>query len=474
MDRMPGIFNDVLSPVTPGPSSSNTCGPYRIARLARELLGERPCRVTVRMARQGGYYDTFYSMHSHEAILAALLGQELLHCSLDTMCRQADEAGLSYAFQFVDDLPTKPSELAEMILSGPNRTVRLTGVSLGGGEIEITRLNGSAVLLRGKCRETVCLRPEGARVVPRDTVPGAGEWLAQLEPLFPFPQREATVPFHTAGEMFAYAESTGKPLWRVAFDYESALTGASEAELRAYAQQILDICRRARERGVRPDNRFVGITQARAARYKALRESKRLIDLGDADEACLDAMSIMEYSNAHGTIVCMPTGGASGIVPAAVCGIGARLGKTQEEQENALLVAGLIGAFYYPTHYTGAIGCQAEIGVAVSMASAALCSMLTEDPRVVECAASLGGQVLLGLLCNPIEGYVQVPCIVRNMAAVPTAVTCANAALAGMDHIVPLDDVVSLMLAVGEKIRPCDEAGTYIPPKKCGASCRAE
>ena len=217
----------------------------------------------------------------------------------------------------------------------------------------------------------------------------------------------------------------------------------------------------------RPDTKYFGpFTDARAARYKALREERKLIDLGAADEACLDAMSIMEFSNAHGTIVCMPTGGASGIVPAAVYRIGERLGKTETEQENALLVAGLIGAFYYPTHYTGAIGCQAEIGVAVSMASAALCSMMTDDPDTIHCAASLGGQVLMGLLCNPIEGYVQVPCIVRNMAAVPTAVTCANAALAGMDHIVPLDDVVALMLAVGEKIRPCDEAGTYILKKE--------
>ena len=54
MERMPSIFNDVLSPVTPGPSSSNTCGPYRIARLARALLGEPPRHITVRMARRGG------------------------------------------------------------------------------------------------------------------------------------------------------------------------------------------------------------------------------------------------------------------------------------------------------------------------------------------------------------------------------------------------------------------------------------
>lgn len=346
MERMPSIFNDVLSPVTPGPSSSNTCGPYRIARLARALLGEPPRRITVRMARRGGYYDTFYSMHSHEAILAALLGQELLRCDLSTMCRQADEAGLCYDFQFVDDLPVRPSELAEMDLSGDRRTIRLTGVSLGGGEIEITRLNGSDILLRGKRRETVCLGPEGARVVPEDAAAGPGQWLARLEPLFPFPQQEGAVPFRTAQEMFAYARDTGRPLWRVAFDYESALTGATEAELRAYARQVLDICRHARQQGVRPDNHFIGVTDARAARYKALREGGKLIDLGAADEACLDAMSIMEFSNAHGTIVCMPTGGASGIVPAAVYRIGDQMGKTETEQENALLVAGLIGAFY--------------------------------------------------------------------------------------------------------------------------------
>ena len=78
--------------------------------------GEPPRRITVRMARRGGYYDTFYSMHSNEAILAALLGQELLRCDLSTMCRQADEAGLCYDFQFVDDLP----QALRMLLRRPH------------------------------------------------------------------------------------------------------------------------------------------------------------------------------------------------------------------------------------------------------------------------------------------------------------------------------------------------------------------
>ena len=165
MERMPSIFNDVLSPVTPGPSSSNTCGPYRIARLARALLGEPPRHITVRMARRGGYYDTFYSMHSHEAILAALLGQELLRCDLSTMCRQADEAGLCYNFQFVDDLPVRPSELAEMELSGD--MPRSGGRACGAGG---RRCRPRAVA--GSVRASVPLPPAGgSRPLPH----GAGD-----------------------------------------------------------------------------------------------------------------------------------------------------------------------------------------------------------------------------------------------------------------------------------------------------------
>ena len=75
-------------------------------------------------------------------------------------------------------------------------------------------------------------------------------------------------------------------------------------------------------------------------------------------------------------------------------------------------------------------GLSGEIGIAISMAAAALASMKTNDPQVIEAAASFGAQSVMGMVCNPVNGYVQVPCILRNMTAVPTAVTCANAALA--------------------------------------------
>ncbi len=465
MQQMPSIFNDVLSPVTPGPSSSNTCGPHRIATLARCLLGEKVEHLTIRMAADGGYRDTFYSMHSDAAFLVGLMGKELHTEHLRRAYQDAEMAGLTWEFKFVDDLPLQPSELAELYLKGATRSIRLTGISLGGGEIEITELNGQRVSLQGKMPCLVSFLPDGTVCVTGDETKTAGR-VVYLPAIYPFIPQGKETPFHNAEEMLAYACRTGKPLWKIAFEYESVLTGADEMQLRAYAAQLRKFCRQAAERGREPGNSFVGITVPKAPAYCAALEQGKLISLGAADLGCLDAMSIMEYSNGNGTIVCMPTGGASGIIPAAIDRVGEAMGKSEEEMANALMVAGLIGVFYYETHYTGAIGCQAEIGVAISMAAAGVASMLTDDPNVIEAAASMGGQSVMGLLCNPVEGYVQVPCIVRNMAAVPIAITCANAAVGGMDHVVPLDDVVQLMLEVGKKIRPCNRAGTYHPAKK--------
>lgn len=174
----------------------------------------------------------------------------------------------------------------------------------------------------------------------------------------------------------------------------------------------------------------------------------------------------MDHSNAHGIIVCMPTGGCSGIIPAAIRNAAAALGRSREEEIRALLTAGLLGVFYYPTHYHGALGCQAEVGVAASMAAGALASFQTQDAAAVETAAVLAMQSLLGQLCDPIGGYVQAPCIIRNMTAVSVAVTCANAALMGMDALVSLDEMCRAVLRTGEKLHAVNLLGT------CACACR--
>lgn len=474
MRKYPSIFNDVLSPITPGPSSSNTCAPFRIASVCRQLLDEKPLTLTLNMAVGGGYADTFYSMQSDLATLAGFLGKDLDSYPLTRAYQDAAAEGLNAAFHFVDTLPIDPSELAEIAVAGLTRRLALTGVSLGGGEIEITELNGQKVSIDGK---TYCLAgwdADGGITLLQQSTPFSPEAVSELaqrpgilhvskaDPIFPFPAAEAPrVPYSNAAEMFAYAEESQLPLWKIALEYEQAVTGAQESELLAFADQVYGLCQQSIAGGADPANSFTGVTVPKASAYQKALEDDRLFSLGAADQGCLDAMRIMEYSNGHGTIVCMPTGGSSGIIPAAIFSAAASLGLDKQEQLHALLTAGLIGVFYYPTHYTGFLGCQAEIGVAISMAAAALASMRTQDAGRIEAAASLGGQSVLGMVCNPVNGYVQVPCIIRNMAAVPIAMTCANGALAGMEALVPLDEVVRCMLEIGAYIRPCNRAGTY-------------
>ena len=218
-------------------------------------------------------------------------------------------------------------------------------------------------------------------------------------------------------------------------------------------RQALEISYESIDSGHTEDNAFQGVTVAKTQEIDEKSKNATLIPLGVADKGSTDALAIMEYSNSHGKIVCMPTGGAAGIIPAFLKSTAESLGKTKDDEIKALLVAGLIGVFYYPTHYHGALGCQAEVGVATSMAAGALASMLTDDAETIESAAVLAMQCIIGQVCDPIAGYVQIPCFIRNIASVPIAMTCANYALLGIDKSVNLDDMVSAVLRVGEKLR---------------------
>lgn len=117
------------------------------------------------------------------------------------------------------------------------------------------------------------------------------------------------------------------------------------------------------------------------------------------------------------------------------------------------MTAAIIGIFYYPTHYHGAWGCQAEVGISISMTAGAVASLISDDLDVIERAAVLGAQSILGQICDPIEGAGQVPCFLRNITAVPTAIACANAALGGCETLTSLDEMAETLLRVGIKLK---------------------
>ena len=436
----PSIFNDVLAPATQGPSSSNTVGVYRITSIARAILDGEPVSLKVEMSTKGGFYDTFFGMDSDKACLAGILGEDLIKSDLGKIYDVAKERGLEYDFFFTDRIEKIPTEMGEFTVKSEKETIVLTGITMGGGEILIRDINGQPCEIKGMHEEEIMIKGSDK---PR-TVPS----------VYPLKTvRGAVPPFSTSAEMIEYAKSNEKPLWQAALDYECSLTGLTAEEVWKVAEETLDISYASIEAGHRDGVKFDGITVAKAPEIREKMKTTKLIPTGAADDGALDALAVMEYSNSHGIIICMPTGGASGIIPAAIKNTSKTLGKTKEDEVKALLVAGLIGVFYFPTHYHGALGCQAEVGIAASMASAGLVSFLTDDPETAERGAVLAMQYIIGQVCDPVAGYPQIPCFIRNVASVPVAMTCANYAILGLDTAVGLDGMVQAVLRAGEKLR---------------------
>ncbi len=448
------IFNDVLAPVTQGPSSSNTVGPFRIGTIARAILKGEPRKIKVKMSVNGGYFATFYNMESDKGFLSGILGRDLIKDDLDSVYEDAKKAGLEYEFKFTEDVPALPSELAVVTVYSDFEEINMRAASLGGGEILISELEGKPCEINGIFEEDITIHGE-TRTVP------------SVYPLKALPDAEPV--FSTSKEMIRYAKENGRELWETAIDYEKSLTGLSSEEIMRIAKERLDLSYAAIESGFRPGVEFEGITVAKAPEIREKAKDMTLIPTGIGDEGGLDALAMVEYSNAHGIIVCMPTGGASGVIPASIRAGAEAMGKDKEDQVRALLTAGLMGVFFYPTHYHGALGCQAEIGIAVSQASAALASYITKDPEAIERAAVLGIQYLLGQVCDPVEGYPQVPCFIRNIASVSVAANCANYGVLGIDTAVSLDEMVGAVVRVGEALRArrINDLGT------CGCCFRA-
>ena len=166
------------------------------------------------------------------------------------------------------------------------------------------------------------------------------------------------------------------------------------------------------------------------------------------------ALEMGESNACMKCIVAAPTAGSCGVLPAVLLPYQKRMGLSDEEMVRALYIAGAIGqAVATKASIAGAAGgCQYEIGTASAMAAAALCYLGGGDAEAICHAAALAIKSLLGLVCDPIAGLVEVPCIKRNASGAMVAMCCADMALAGIRSAVPPDEVILAMREVGDKM----------------------
>jgi L-serine dehydratase len=248
------------------------------------------------------------------------------------------------------------------------------------------------------------------------------------------------------------SDECGLPLPLGVVNAEVAETGRSEEEIRLRIERTLKVMRAAIEEGLKGEVRSPsGLTGGRSRR---LWENGPRI-LGSRVTATLArAISTLEVNAAMGLIVAAPTAGAAGVLPAILISVGEFMELDEARLVDAMLVAGGVGGVVAQrASLSGAEGgCQAETGTAAAMGAAAVTWAAGGTNEQISTSVALSLQGMLGLICDPIGGLVEIPCIYRNASAAMQAISAAEMALAGLDFPVTADEVIDVMGEVGRKM----------------------
>ena len=226
-------------------------------------------------------------------------------------------------------------------------------------------------------------------------------------------------------------------------------------ELNAHMAEALVVMREAAQKGLDPDLRSVSrMTGGNAAKLMQAARAGATMGGSLLGRICARSLAVAECNAAMGRIVAAPTAGACGILPGALLTVQEEYGYTDAQLVDALFVAGAFGLIIANrASISGAQGgCQAECGSAAAMTAAALVFLRGGTPRQSADACAFSLMNLLGLVCDPVRGLVEVPCVFRNVGAVSVALSAADMALSGISCSIPCDEVIDAMRRVGDAL----------------------
>ena len=249
------------------------------------------------------------------------------------------------------------------------------------------------------------------------------------------------------------AEEQKIPLSRLALDTESRDQGRPVAEIRAALKRALDVMRTAVGQGMTGDLYSAsGLVGGDAAKLRTGPDGP--LAGTPFRDILARALAVQEVNAAMGVIVAAPTAGGAGVLPAVLTGLAHARHIDDDSVVDALAVAGLIGAVIAErASLSGAEGgCQAETGSAAAMAAGAATEMLGGNPTQVGHAAALALQGTLGLICDPLGGFVELPCVFRNATGSAIALTGIELAMAGVEFKIPVDEVIDVMGQIGREM----------------------
>jgi len=227
-----------------------------------------------------------------------------------------------------------------------------------------------------------------------------------------------------------------------------------------------------------PNKTSSGMINGGAARMDVfLKSNKSLVGPGFT-QVIRNTLAAAENNACMGRIVAAPTAGSSGVLPGAYLTVADAHGVSDDRIVQGLFVAGGIGeCIAIQASLAGAShGCQAENGSASAMAAAAIVALTTDDADTIESAAAFALKSVLGLVCDPVAGLVEIPCVKRNVMASVNAVASAEMALAGIRTVIPFDEVVQAMDRIGKdmsaSLKETSLGGLAVTPTAIGITTR--
>ena len=264
--------------------------------------------------------------------------------------------------------------------------------------------------------------------------------------------------FHTAQEMLEQCEKHKLPISQVAKFYECERSGKSEAAVRNKMKQTRDIMYEAVRTGIKSEEKSkMGMVGGDAKKlYDSLKNLRNMMGNKVTVRAMAYATAVGEQNACMRRIVAFPTAGGAGVVPGTLFSCAEHFKAGKRKLLRAMFTASAVGLIIAEGATLSAAkgGCQAEVGAAVAMAAAGISEMRGLSPQQCFDAAAIGLKSYLGLVCDPLGGLVEVPCIKRNAVGTHAAIAASDMVSAGITSFIPFDEVVQDMRTIAKIMSP--------------------
>lgn len=259
--------------------------------------------------------------------------------------------------------------------------------------------------------------------------------------------------YYSVADLLKAADDAGCKLSAIVLAQQAEQMETTENEIYQKMKENYQVMAASIQPGCAPDLRSTsGLTGGAAHKMRTAVENGQNLTGPLLGGALYRALAVSELNAAMGRIVAAPTAGSCGIVPAAVLTMQEERNISEKDCVMALFTASAIGmVIANNASLAGAQGgCQAECGSAAAMAAAAIVELAGGTPAMIDAAVAIALKNILGLVCDPVAGLVEIPCIKRNASGVAGAFVAAELALAGIKSAIPADEVIWTMKKIGD------------------------